>query len=159
MFLMLKKNVFAWSHLKKPEWEVGIHKTFRNVSDLSNQYYGHLTYLAPIGMPSATSHKEPISKWLKPGPVSEPIKSDSLWAQPKHLNLKLSAILRKSQGWEIKTLANHVLDYVHKAMEGRGLSKAGFYYQGKNDWDGGEWWLMQKEQKEVTKNIEADGLI
>ena len=38
----------------------------------------------------------------------------------------LKAILRKSQGWEIKTLANHVLDHLpaFKATELRGVNKA-----------------------------------
>lgn len=67
---MLEKNVFCTKPFQKLEWEVGIQKTFRNISDLSDKFCGHLTYLVSIGMPSAISHKEPISKWLKPGPAS-----------------------------------------------------------------------------------------
>lgn len=60
---------------QKHEWEVGILKTFRTISNLNDKFCGLLTDLVSTGMLSATCHKEPISKWLKPG---RPTKSESL---------------------------------------------------------------------------------
>lgn len=65
------KEYVCTKPFQKPEWEVGIQKTFRNITDLSDKFCGPLTSLVSIGMPSATSHKEPISKWLNPGPTSD----------------------------------------------------------------------------------------
>lgn len=74
MFFDAGKECVCTKPLQTPEWEAEIQKTFRNISDLNDKFCGHLTDLESTGMLSATSHKEPISKRLKPG---RPTKSEA----------------------------------------------------------------------------------
>lgn len=70
MFLMLwKKKVYLDQTTSKgSEEDIGILKMLRDMSESHDKFSGHLPYAASIRMLSATSYKEPISKWFQPGP-------------------------------------------------------------------------------------------
>lgn len=43
----------------------------RDMSESHDKFSGHLPYAASIQTLSATSYKEPISKWFQPGPAPD----------------------------------------------------------------------------------------